>query len=192
MNCVPHKKTGLYGSPGFTAGAAIRHILFCLMCVAGLLGCAGRQVLPQDTCLQQASGSIEDLGSRFLEALSQKDVQALKAMTISEEEYRSCIWPQLPVSKVESWQKHFDFVWNQHDMKSTYGLSSTLQRYGGRKFKLVRANFAEEKSDYTTYTVHRDARLVVENEQDEQTELKLFGSIVEMDAQFKIMSYKTR
>jgi hypothetical protein len=192
MNSVHHQKKGLYGSPCFTAGAAIRHILLCLVFAIGLLGCSDKQASQPDTCLRHASGSIETLVIRFLEALSQKDLQTLKAMTVSEEEYRSCIWPQLPVSKIQSWQRHFDFVWGQHDMKSTYGLNATLQRYGGKNFKLVHVLFAAEKTDYITYKVHRDARLVVTNEPGEQKELKLFGSIVEMDNQFKIMSYKTR
>jgi len=135
--------------------------------------------------------SVEDIGKKVLEAVCHNDATILKSMSITEEEYHTYIWPQLPISKIKEWQEHYDFVWGQHDSKSRYSLRQMLARYGGSKYALVRVHFAGETTDYTTYKVHRDARLIVQSDDGKEVMLNLFGSIVEMNGQYKIMSFNT-
>jgi len=135
--------------------------------------------------------SVEDIGKNVLSAVYQKDIKSLASMSITEEEYRTCIWPQLPIGKIKEWAKHYDFIWGQHESRSNHSLRYMLSRYGGRKYNLVRVHFDGETTDYNTYKVHRDARLIVQKADGKEVMLNLFGSIVEMNGQYKIMSFNT-
>jgi hypothetical protein len=141
--------------------------------------------------LSNACDSIEDLGKQVLEAVYNKDIERLKAMAISAKEYENYIWPQSPISKIKKWQEKYDFIWNQQFSKSSLSLRQMLARYGGRQYALVRVRFEDDTTDHTIYKAHRDARLIVRNPEGKEVELNLFGSIVEMDGQFKIMSFYT-
>jgi hypothetical protein len=66
-----------------------------------------------------------------------------------------------------------------------------LSRYGGKTYKLVRVRFDDETTDHNIYKAHRDARLIVTKSDGETVELNLFGSIVEMNGQYKIMTFYT-
>jgi siroheme synthase (precorrin-2 oxidase/ferrochelatase) len=126
-----------------------------------------------------------------LEAVYNNDIERLKAMAITSEEYESYIWPQSPLSKIKQWQENYDFVWKQQFSRSSHSLRQMLARYGGRQYTLIRVRFEDDTTDHAIYKAHRDARLLVENPEGKEMELNLFGSIVEMDSQFKIMSFDT-
>jgi hypothetical protein len=187
MNTLHKSRTLQRGNPSRTppdlAGVAPR-LLACLIMVALLAGCTEKRLLTNSFT------SVENLGQKMLEALYRKDIKSLDALAITEEEYRMYLWPHSPVYGIKEWQDHYDFVWKQHQTRSTYSLRQTLSKYGGKKFSLVRVLFSGETTDHSIYHAHRDTRLIVINDEGKEMELKLFGSIMEMDGQFKIISYK--
>jgi hypothetical protein len=141
--------------------------------------------------LSNACDSIEGLGKQVLEAVYNKDIERLKAIAITPEEYELYIWPQSPISKIKKWQENYDFVQKQQFSRSGLSLRQMLARYGGRQYTLIRVRFADDTTDHTIYRAHRDARLIAISPEGKEVELNLFGSIVEMDGQFKIMSFDT-
>jgi hypothetical protein len=188
MNTLHKSRTLQRGNPSRTppnlAGVASRLFAYLIILVL-LAACAEKRLLTN------SFASVEDIGKKMLEALHSEDITSLEALAISEEEYRSFVWPHSPVYGIREWQDHYDFVWKQHQRRSIYSLRQMLSKYGGKKFTLVRVRFGGETTDHTIYQAHRDTRLVVINDEGKEVELKLFGSIMEMDGQFKIMSYKT-
>ena len=82
-----------------------------------------------------------------------------------------------------------DWVWSNFTPKNYSRLGRTLAAYGGQQYTLVRLRFAKGTKDYNTFKVHDDTRIVVKDSAGQEQELKLFGSILESDGQFKIMSY---
>jgi hypothetical protein len=177
-----HLQYRLQGSPGRTAGAALRHLL-CFIAMSFFLA-AG---MPPP--LKNGAPSMNDLGRQVLTALDRKDFKTLDALRINEQEYRSCIWPELPISKIEQWKKRYDFVWREVDTKCTYGLRALIEKYGGQKFTFVSIRFARGTSRYSACTIHQDARIIVKDSSGAEKELKLFGSVVESGGYFKIMSF---
>jgi hypothetical protein len=170
-------------SPSFLIGVA--QLVFTLSLLLSLCMCAEKNYL------SNACPSVEEIGKQVLEAVRQNDDERLEAMAITEEEYRRYIWPQSPVSKVKKWQEHYDFVWNQQHSRSSHSLRSMLSRYGGKTFKLIRVRFDDETTEHNIYKAYRDTRLIVTKSDGKEVELNLFGSIVEMNGQFKIMSFDT-
>ena len=136
------------------------------------------------------SVSVEEATGRVLGSLQGKDEKMLEAMCINEQEYKTIIWPQLPVSKVPQWEAHSDFVWNQHRLRSNSGLRSVFSNHGGRKYELVAVSFKGIPEDYTAYKIHRKAMAAVIDESGVRHELPLFGSVVELNGSYKIFSYQ--
>jgi hypothetical protein len=134
----------------------------------------------------------EALAKAFLDALYQKDVESLKTFGLSKEEFRLHVWPELPVSRLEKNPLPFDYGWNDLNQKSTNSLRRTYAAYGGRQLTFIRIEFEDETTPYETFEVHRDARVVVRDEESGKIlRLDLFGSIMEKDGRFKLFSYVT-
>jgi hypothetical protein len=80
-----------------------------------------------------------------------------------------------------------------------YGLRTVLARHGGQKFSYVKTFFKKGKTTYElestgpfgkqSYTAHEDAWITAKNDKGEETELKLFGAIIEYRGRYKIMSF---
>ena len=141
--------------------------------------------------LSNTFDSTEALARVFLDALYLKDVDALKQLGLSEEEFRLHVWPELPVSQLEK-PLPFEYGWNDLHQKSMNSLSRTYAAYGGRKLTFLRVEFEDETTDYETFKVHRDARVIVfDEERQKEVRLDLFGSIMEKDGRFKLFSHVT-
>lgn len=72
--------------------------------------------------------------------------------------------------------------------KSRAGLTQTLAAHGGRQYTLEEVRFGG-KTDYRTYTVHRETTLVVRDTTGTEHELRVYGSMIEKDGAWKVFSY---
>jgi hypothetical protein len=164
------------------AGGALWHLLALLFLVCLSCGETRRQ-------MTDAAPSLEDLGKQVLAAMERNNFSALDALRLNEQEYRTYIWPSLPISKIKEWQKQYQYVWHDVDTKNNYGLRLLLEKYGGEKFDFVSMRFAKNAEKYDDCTIHKDARVIVKDSSGAEKELKLFGSVVESGGCFKIMSF---
>ena len=134
--------------------------------------------------------SPDELARDFLDSLYRKDVESLKAFALSEDEFRLHVWPELPSSRPERGVP-FEYAWGDLNQKSTNSLRRTYDRYGGRKLTYIRIEF-EDETTYETFKVHRDARVVVRDEETaKELRLDLVRLILEKDGRFKLFSYVT-
>jgi hypothetical protein len=180
-------------SPRRAAGAFI----FLLGVLLVLLACreSGEQTPPKDKDrlppLSYTFDSPDSLAKEFLDALYRKDVEALESFALNEEEFRLHVWPELPVSQLKK-PLPFEYGWADLHQKSINSLKRTYARYGGKKLTFIRLEFEDESTRYETYVVHRDARVVVKDEEaGREVRLDLFGSIMEKNGRFKLFSYVT-
>jgi hypothetical protein len=135
--------------------------------------------------------SPESLAKAFLDALYRKDVEVLKSFALNEDEFRRHVWPELPVSQIKK-PLPFEYGWADLHQKSINSLKRTYASYGGKKLTFIRLEFEDETTPYETYLVHRDARVVVRDEETgREMRLDLFGSILEKEGRFKLFSYVT-
>lgn len=183
------KNTETIPDPCLRAGIKLA-IILCLVLSAVNVSFAETATEPaRVSVLTGTQPSMEKLCIRMLEILHKKDKPLLRAITITENEFKQVIWPQLPISRVEQWKTRLDFVWSQHYLKSSTCLEDLIFGQGGRKFTFLEIKTDGEITDYNTYKVHRNIRMLVMNEQGKKREVNFFGSIIEMQDQYKIMSY---
>ncbi len=135
--------------------------------------------------------SPEALAQAVLEAVSKEDVETLKGLPLSKDEFRLYVWPKLPASRPERGVP-LEYVWGDLSQKSRNAIAASYSRYKGRKLELVSIRFQDGKTDYESFVIHRKAILQVRDSESgaEQT-LALFGSVMEWKGKFKLFSYAT-
>lgn len=153
-------------------------------CLAAIVLAAGCSTVPP---LRGAQPSAEALAAALVDGVARRDRAALEAMSVSEREFRDHVWPQLPAARPER-NLPFSYVWGDLRQKSDAALAETLARQGGRRFELVRVEFAGE-ADFGTYRVHREPRIVARDASGEPVTVRLCGSMLEVDGHWKIFSY---
>jgi hypothetical protein len=140
--------------------------------------------------LSHTFSSIEALAEQILRGIEANDFDALIGLALSKVEYRDYVWPELPASRPGT-NLTVDYTYQGLRTKSVHALRFTLAEHGGRKYELLGVEFAGETSDYDTYRVFRDARVLVRNEEGDEGYLDLFGSVMEYRGRYKLFSFVT-
>ena len=155
-----------------------------LVVALGLI--AGCRTAP--TPLTGTHASADALAREVLAALASRDRARLESLALSEAEFRARVWPELPASRPER-NLTADYVWKDLEQKSRASLQTTLARLGGRHLELRRVEFRGETTDYETFSVSRDAELVVADADGVERRLRAFGSVVSDGGRVKVFSY---
>jgi hypothetical protein len=151
-------------------------------------GCAARADDASLPPLHHTFSSPEALSEAVLTALAAHDADGLASLALSEIEFRTAVWPDLPSSRPERGVP-FDYAWGDLRQKSGNALRRLVARHGGRRYELVDVAFEGETTPYRTYRVHRETVLDLRNEDGEKMRLPLFGSMLEREGEFKLFSY---
>jgi hypothetical protein len=138
--------------------------------------------------LSDAQAGAEALVTAVVQAVSARDEARLRALALSEQEFRDHVWPELPAARPER-NLPFSYVWGDHRQKSEQSLAGTLQREGGQPLTFVAIRFAGGPSRYPSYVVHRDSVITVRDAAGATRELRLFGSALEKNGAWKVFSY---
>jgi hypothetical protein len=156
--------------------------------LTGALACVASACASQ--AVEHGEASPEALAREVLRAVDAHDVDRLRQLAVTEQEFREVVWPDLPAAEPRA-NLTVDYVWTDLRLKSEAGLRETLERFAERDLDFVKLSFHGETSQYRHYLVHRDARLVVKNEEASEERVKLFGSVLEQNGRFKVFSYVT-
>jgi hypothetical protein len=141
--------------------------------------------------LENAAGSQEELIRRFLDALEAEDADALHELRVTESEYKDFI---LAHSVVEGTRLRDlkpevrDYAWGTLDTKSLYSERYLITEYGGREYTDVKTiEWDKGEGRYDGFRALKQLRLTVEYAGGE--DLIKTGSVVELDGQYKFMSF---
>jgi hypothetical protein len=149
-------------------------------------GCRAAAAAP----LAHTLDSPEALARAVLAALAARDEGRLQALALSEPEFRSRVWPELPASRPER-NLPLAYVWGGLKQKSDQNLRTTLSTLGGQFFDLRGVEFTGGTTRYRTFTVSRSAELIVADATGAERRIRAFGSVVRADGRVKVFSYVT-
>jgi hypothetical protein len=155
-----------------------------LLLVATLSACAPASPTP----LANTFPSAEALAAAALEAIARRDVTALRSFALDEQEFRDHVWPQLPAARPER-NLPFSYVWGDLRQKSDAGLQAMLANHGGKRYELLALERPESPTRYVGSSVHHGTMFKVRDEQGVERELRLCGSFLEKDGQWKVFSF---
>ena len=170
-----------------TARLLLRVPVLAVLVLAAACG-GGAPVDAGPPPLHRTFDSPEALAEGVLTALAAAEGATLEALPLSELEFRTVVWPELPASRPDRGLP-FDYVWGDLRQKSTNAMRRLIDRHGGKRYALVELGFEGETTLYETYRVHRETVLTMRDEAGAEEELALFGSILERDGAFKLFSY---
>lgn len=86
----------------------------------------------------------EDLIGNVLKAPETKDRQALKNLTIAESDVKKFVWPTV-VSCMAGGNMNGDKFASMYKKSSDVGVDENLEKFGGRKWQLVKVAVEEPK-----------------------------------------------
>ena len=137
------------------------------------------------------AASPEALALMVADAMRAGDVGRLRGLAMTEEEFRTHVWPSLPAARPER-NVPFDFVWDRLAQNSEAQLAGTIAAIdagdvGALPLRAVR--FARETSYYGDVAVHRRTELLFQDGDGRERLVRLFGSTVEQNGRFKVFSY---
>jgi hypothetical protein len=152
-----------------------------------LAGWVNFETPPEPRYLANAAPDADELARRFLAAIAERDIPAIKRLRTTKKEFCWYVWPELPASQLPN--VSCDFAWSQATLNSLAGLEEMLGDYAGRRYELVSLRFAGGSKAYERFVVHSDTRVTVLDEAGHTYELKLFGSMLEQNGQYKLFSF---
>jgi hypothetical protein len=169
--------------------AALRLIAVAAALVAAA-ACGGASAPPRTppAPLSHTFESPEALAQAVLAALADRNLDRLRTLPLSEQEFRDRVWPELPASRPER-NVPFEYAWGQMKQRSDGHLQTTFGRYAGRTLRLVRTGFSGETTPYATFTVRRRSEIVATDDSGRDLVLKLYGSVLVEDGRYKLFSY---
>ncbi len=170
------------GRPGRPAAAVF------IICVALLFtGCAG-SATPLPARLSHGLHSQPELAERVLQAIAAEDLQALKDLALSGEEFERFVWPELPASRPGT-NLTVQSVWGPLYFRSMNQLNETFERFKGKKLRLVSITPRREVSEYAGHRAYSDMRTMLRDEEGKEFDYPLIGTLIEMDGVWKVYSY---
>lgn len=138
--------------------------------------------------LSNGSSSREALTQRFMSAVQHNDSTELRRMVLAPREFADLVYPESPYTH-PPYRQSPAIVWYQIQNGSVTGLTRLLRRLGGQALSYVDSK-CDKKPDrqgrnaiWTNCTVRVSAA-------GETSRHRLFGSIIERDGTFKIVSYR--
>jgi hypothetical protein len=135
--------------------------------------------------LADSLSSPKAVGEAVVNALNGKDKEALRAVLVTKEEYIDHMWGSFPAS--DHWPA--DFAYSNLNKNSTKGINRWTERFGAKNYEFLDIRFTRSVEKYDGFRLHRGTMLQVRNTKGEEKELRILGSVVEMDGQFKLLSY---
>jgi hypothetical protein len=132
--------------------------------------------------------SPEAVARAVLSGLATRDAEILSTLAVTEDEFRYLVWPKLPTSRPGR-NIPWDYAWKDLHSKSRLQLLGRTREWRDQGFELVRIRFQGETTDYETYRIYRKSVLTVRDRTGQETQVRLFGSLIEQNGRYKVFSY---
>lgn len=130
----------------------------------------------------------EALAQAVLAGLASRDVDGLKALALTEQEFKDHVWPELDTSRAER-NVPFEYAWGQLKQRSDGILASTVSRHAGGPLQFIRTTYRGETTQYNSFAVMRESEIVAADETGRELVLQLFGSAMLKDGRYKLFSF---
>lgn len=143
----------------------------------------------QARALDNGQVSLRALAELALQAAAAGDAVALNSLRVTEREYKEHFFPELP----EAGPTHnipVEFHWYHLNLRSLKGLQDVIDEHAGQRYELLDVFATQGAQDFKTFRAHRKVELKVRRAPDgAEAQIRLFGSVLERNGEFKILSF---
>jgi hypothetical protein len=132
----------------------------------------------------------EELYEALEAAIASGDIEVMRGMAVSREEFRDLVWPTLPIASKPKSNFTWEFVWSQHEMRHESSLRRIATDFGGQDLEIEGVTARGKTTDHGQFLIHRENYVEVVRPDGTRDELRLFGSLLETDdGRVKIYSF---
>jgi hypothetical protein len=145
---------------------------------------------PNGPTLTNAAPSAEAVINRALTAIRQNDAAALHRQLITRYEHDSVL---APLMRDSAWVANFDLelAWNLLSGTRKKGVLRALEDYAGDSLTIMYIRYREPDEHYGPLTLHKRPAVQLRDETTgEEFESWMFGTIMELNGQFKLISIR--
>ncbi|HEY9227154.1 MAG TPA: hypothetical protein VIP11_10935 [Gemmatimonadaceae bacterium] len=143
------------------------------------------------TALSNGSNSRDELVRRIVRDVSNRDSTDLRALALTPREFADLVYPSSPYTH-PPYRTAPGLVWMQIREPSASGLRRLLARRGGTRFEYVDHTCAAKPDKQGKNTFWNECQVRVTGPDGETTTQHWFGSIIERDGQFKLVSFSNQ
>ena len=134
------------------------------------------------------ASSLERLGEAVCRALRLSSADSLRALCLTEAEFRDILWREFPQSRPATGLTWED-AWRVLDVRLLGGCNGAIQDHGGRFYEFVKFE-CDSTMRYRNFTLHSRLTMVVKNDLGEIERWGWLRAVAERRGRFKI--YSTR
>ena len=158
--------------------------------VSAELAVSGEANVEKVPAFSHTFASREELHDALEHAVESGDIEVMRALAVSREEFRDLVWPTLPIANRPNSNVTWDFVWHQHALRHESSLRRIATDFGGQDIEIVAIEARGKTTDHGTFLIHRENFVEVVRPDGNREELQLFGSLlVTDDGRYKIYSF---
>ena len=140
------------------------------------------------TVFSNGSSSREELVKRVVRDVAVRDSADLRALTLTAREFADLVYPSSPYTH-PPYRSPPGLVWMQISQPSATGLKRLLARRGGTTFEYVDYSCQPTPEHQGANTVWTDCQVRVIGPNRETLTQRWFGSIIERDGIYKVVSF---
>jgi hypothetical protein len=145
---------------------------------------------PVDTLLH-ASPSREALVRRIVRDVAKADSTDLASLAVTPREFIDLVYPSSPYTH-PPYRESPSIVWMQIANPSNSGYLRLFRRLGGQAFEYESHTCSAKPERQARNTLWLDCTIRVLNPQHETTTQRWFGTIIERDGRYKVMSFRNQ
>jgi len=145
---------------------------------------------PTPDLLSHTFDSVEEMTRAALEVVASGDIDALRQLAVTRDEFRDFVWSGLDASRPER-NLPWEFVWSQHAMRHERGLKRAVALFGEAELEFAAIDFTGGVSEHGHYRIHRQSLVEVHRPDGSTDTVRIFASVLEADGRFKIYSFIT-
>ena len=144
-----------------------------------------------DSLGSDAPRSIDELVTRFVEAVEDSSTVTLAALTLSRAEFAYLYFPT-SIHARPPYAQPPSVNWLLLEQNSLKGRYRLLRRFGGTHLHVTTHHCAGTPLVQGANRIHETCVLRIRGEDGRTEDVRLFGSIVERDGRFKLLSLSNR
>jgi hypothetical protein len=143
---------------------------------------------PEELRLEGAASSLDALLRTVERGLAESDTSRLNGLMIGDREYRDILYPAFPAAHPPI-NAGFETLWILQYPDSYRGMQRLLALYGGRDVHILNVRFDEPDQDFVNFVLHEGSRVDLTVDGERMLDTRLFGSVVEIGDQWKVLTY---
>jgi hypothetical protein len=133
------------------------------------------------------AGSLEELGRAACRALSRNQLDSLRALCVTEAEFREILWREFPNSRPVTgltWEDGWMFL----NARLLSGTGGAIADHGGRPLTFVRFERTDTTRAFRNFRLHHGLVLVARDDDGRLVRQTWLRSVAERRGRFKIYS----